>query len=68
MTPRPALVVVSRAADAGIDSSAVLKTLIGRFGGRGGGKPDAAQGGGLEGDPAEIRDAASGVVTSSVTI
>lgn len=65
---RPALVVVSRAADAGIDASAVLKTLIGRFGGRGGGKPDAAQGGGLDGDPAAIRDAASGIVTSSVTI
>jgi alanyl-tRNA synthetase len=55
---RPAQVVVSRAADASVDSAAVLKALIAQFGGRGGGKPDAAQGGGLDGDPSEIREAA----------
>ena len=37
---------------------AVLKQLIARFGGRGGGKPDLAQGGGLNGDPTEIALAA----------
>jgi len=49
-TARPALVVVARAPDAGIDASAVLKGLVGRFGGKGGGKPEFAQGGGLLGE------------------
>jgi alanyl-tRNA synthetase len=52
---RPAQVVVARALDAGVDAAAVLRALIGQFGGRGGGKPDAAQGGGLDGDPDAIR-------------
>jgi alanyl-tRNA synthetase len=55
---RPALVVVARAADTSVDAAAVVKALIGRFGGRGGGKPEAAQGGGLDGDPAAVREAA----------
>jgi hypothetical protein len=36
----------------------VLKALLGQFGGRGGGKPDLAQGGGLVGDAAEVLAAA----------
>ena len=44
--------------DVPIDASAVLKQLIERFGGRGGGKPDLAQGGGLNADPTEIAIAA----------
>ena len=35
--------------------SAVLKALVARFGGKGGGKPDLAQGGGLIGDPGGAR-------------
>lgn len=54
----PALVVVARGADAKIDASAVLKALIARFGGKGGGKPEFAQGGGLQGDIGEIVTAA----------
>jgi alanyl-tRNA synthetase len=50
----PALVVVARHADAGVDAGAVLKALVARFGGKGGGKPDLAQGGGLRGDPAAL--------------
>jgi alanyl-tRNA synthetase len=46
----PALVVIARAADLAVDASAVLKALVARFGGKGGGKPDLAQGGGLVGD------------------
>ena len=45
----PALVVVARSAGSGVDASAVLKGLIARFGGKGGGKPEFAQGGGLQG-------------------
>ena len=48
----PALVVVARALDVKVDASAVIKTLLERFGGKGGGKPELAQGGGLVGDPA----------------
>ena len=50
----PALVVVARAADVPLDASAVLKALVAQFGGKGGGKPDLAQGGGLIGDGTAI--------------
>ena len=53
-TTSPALVVVARGKDAPVDASAVLKSLVAKFGGKGGGKPDLAQGGGLVGAPAEI--------------
>jgi alanyl-tRNA synthetase len=45
----PALVVVACHPAAGVDAAAVLKSLTATFGGRGGGKPDLAQGGGLQG-------------------
>ena len=54
----PMLVVVARAADVSLDAGAVLKALTAEFGGKGGGKPDMAQGGGLTGDPASILAAA----------
>lgn len=54
----PALLVVARAADAGVDASAVIKALIGRFGGKGGGKPEMAQAGGLQGEVNEMVTAA----------
>ena len=43
----PALAVIARGATSGIDAGAVLKSLVATFGGKGGGKPDLAQGGGL---------------------
>ena len=46
-TTTPALVVVARGASANVDAGAVLKQLTAKFGGKGGGKPDLAQGGGL---------------------
>jgi alanyl-tRNA synthetase len=49
---RPPLVVVARSSDIGISSNQILARLTAKFGGRGGGKPDLAQGGGLEA-PAE---------------
>lgn len=52
--PAPAAAVISRAADATVDCAALLKTLIMRFGGKGGGRPDLAQGGGLQGAPDDI--------------
>lgn len=47
-TSRPALAVIARAPDVPVDASAVLKGLVAQFGGKGGGKPDLAQGGGLD--------------------
>lgn len=52
--PAPFAVVVARSADRAVDSGTVLKQLAGRFGGKGGGRPELAQGGGLQGDAAEI--------------
>ena len=47
--PAPSAVVVVRSADVAVDCAAVLKKLTERFGGKGGGRPDLAQGGGLQG-------------------
>lgn len=58
----PALAVVARAPGVRVDASAVLKALIGRFGGKGGGKPEFAQGGGLTGDIAEVVAVARGLL------
>lgn len=54
----PMLAVVARSADLTLDANAVLRSLIGRFGGRGGGRPDLAQGGGLSGSVEDILAAA----------
>ena len=43
----PAQVVIARGVKSTADASAVLKQLTAKFGGKGGGKPDLAQGGGL---------------------
>ena len=56
-TTTPALVVVARGAGANVDAVAVLKQLTAKFGGKGGGKPDLAQGGGLTASAAELIDA-----------
>jgi len=52
--PGPSAAVIARAADSTLDCAALLKKLIERFGGKGGGRPDLAQGGGLQGAPDEI--------------
>lgn len=60
----PALVVIARAADVPVDAGAVLKALVAQFGGKGGGKADLAQGGGLTGDIAAIVEAARAALSS----
>jgi alanyl-tRNA synthetase len=57
-TGRPALAIVSRSPEVSLDASAVLTALLATFGGRGGGRPDVAQGGGLDGTSDEILAAA----------
>ena len=50
----PALVVIARSPDVSVDAAAVLKAVMTRFGGKGGGRPDLAQGGGLNASPQDI--------------
>jgi alanyl-tRNA synthetase len=64
-TVAPFVVVVARSRDAHLDSSAVLRTLLARFGGRGGGKADLAQAGGLSGSLPEILEAARVAMVSA---
>jgi alanyl-tRNA synthetase len=53
-TTSPALAVVARSADLSIKANEVIASLTAKFGGRGGGKPDLAQAGGLNGTAADI--------------
>lgn len=62
-TTTPALVVVARGANASVDAGAVLKQLTAKFGGKGGGKPDLAQGGGLMGSSAQLTESARALLS-----
>jgi alanyl-tRNA synthetase len=53
-----ATIVVACAPSLGLDAGAVVRRLTDRFGGRGGGRPDMAQAGGLAGHAGEIAAAA----------
>jgi alanyl-tRNA synthetase len=50
----PALAVIARSADVHVSANEILASLMARFGGRGGGKPNLAQGGGLAASPSDI--------------
>ncbi len=63
-TSTPALAVIARGASGGIDAGGVLKALSARFGGKGGGKPDLAQGGGLTATAADLVAAATDLLTN----
>ncbi|HEY0876646.1 MAG TPA: DHHA1 domain-containing protein [Vicinamibacterales bacterium] len=52
--PGPSAIVVARHPDAPVDAAAVLKQVVQKFGGKGGGRPELAQGGGLQADPDAI--------------
>ena len=60
----PIAVVVARSQDAALDSSKGLRMLLDRFGGRGGGRPELAQGAGLVGTIEDILAAAREVVSA----
>jgi alanyl-tRNA synthetase len=62
---RPAIAAAARHAGASeVDSAALLKALFQRFGGRGGGRPELAQGGGLDASADSLRAAVLEYLTS----
>jgi alanyl-tRNA synthetase len=60
----PALAVVAVASDVDADAAAVLRTLVGQFGGKGGGSRELAQGGGLNAPSSDLEAAAEEIVAS----
>jgi alanyl-tRNA synthetase len=54
----PVIAVIAAGVGVGVDASAALKVLIARFGGRGGGRSELAQGGGLGAPFEQLVDAA----------
>ena len=54
----PASAVIARSQGVDVDAGKILRELLSRFGGRGGGKPELAQGGGLTGAAADVVSAA----------
>jgi alanyl-tRNA synthetase len=58
----PSVVVVARGSAGLIDANAVIKTLVAQFGGKGGGKADLAQGGGLNASSEDLVTAAAALL------
>ena len=54
----PPVVVIAAGRTAHVDAAVLLKTLTARFGGKGGGKPELAQGGGFAAPPEQLQEAA----------
>jgi alanyl-tRNA synthetase len=65
-TTTPALVVVARSHDVTVAANHVIAALTAKCGGRGGGKPDLAQAGGLQADSAAILSAARLILQDGV--
>jgi len=59
----PAQVVIARGAKSNVDAGALLKRLAEKFGGKGGGKPDLAQGGGLTASAVELTESVRALVS-----
>ncbi|MBI3050282.1 MAG: hypothetical protein HYY76_18450 [Acidobacteria bacterium] len=62
----PVALVVARSDGVALDANALLRQLLERFGGRGGGKADLAQGGGLSAPAEEIVAAARTLVEAAL--
>jgi alanyl-tRNA synthetase len=60
--PAPFALVIARSAERSTDAGAVLKQVAAKFGGKGGGRPELAQGGGLEGELDAIADYLRGLL------
>jgi len=62
--PPTSPIVVARSAGLGADGGAILKQLIQRHGGKGGGRPELAQGGGLTSPAADVVQSALEILRS----
>ena len=62
----PVLVVVSRSADVGASAQQIVAGLVATFGGRGGGRPELAQAGGLVGTPEAVLARARTLLTPEI--
>jgi alanyl-tRNA synthetase len=68
LSPGPPIsIVVACSAGVPVDASVVLKALVSQFGGRGGGKRESAQGGGLSGPVEAIASAARAALESMLS-
>jgi alanyl-tRNA synthetase len=56
----PLSIVAARASDVAVDATAIVKAATAKFGGKGGGRPELAQGGGLTGSPDDVVSFVSG--------
>ncbi|HEX6463814.1 MAG TPA: DHHA1 domain-containing protein [Vicinamibacterales bacterium] len=65
--PAPAPVVIARAPDVALDSGALLRSLVERHGGKGGGRPEFAQGGGILAPSAEVLRSARELLEALLT-
>ena len=63
--PAPAPLVVARAAGVALDAGAVLRALLERHGGKGGGRPELAQGGGVTAPAAEVLQSARALAAAA---
>ena len=63
----PVSIVLSCSAGVAVDVNACLQDLLRQFGGKGGGKRDLAQGGGLSGSPETIASAAREILRRALT-
>ena len=52
--PKPVSIAVARARDVQLDAGAIVRALTAKFGGKGGGRPELAQGGGLDCAAADV--------------
>ncbi|HSL24274.1 MAG TPA: DHHA1 domain-containing protein [Vicinamibacterales bacterium] len=63
--PAGGLVAIARGADVAFDAGAAVKALTAQFGGRGGGRPELAQAGGLDGAPGAVLEAARQLIAAA---
>ena len=59
----PLAIVVARAAGTNVDAGALLRQLVERHGGKGGGRPELAQGGGLTSAAADVLQSARALLS-----